>query len=402
VESATQASSGQSRGAADQGSLRTAIDAEASLAEARQLIGIDHRGARTSIEITADNVSDYCNYIDSENPLYLDPVRAINSRWGRPLAPPTMVGTAIIAPGLRGVQWIYGGARWRFHRPYGPGDTIAQRGKLVGAELKHGRNAANMIMQTGVTQCFNQRGELVVETDVFCMRIPRRRSAGGGLNYAKREVRWTRDELDGFTERVIRQHAQLRGAEILYWDDLEPGSEMPEMLYGPLRLSDIALTRGAIVYGIVGGQGNGGFGYMLDHYRRHPADTYVNPETGATEHPHRGHWEQYMAEEVGMPGIYDVGYQRLGWLGRFVTDWMGDDGFLHMLEGTLRKPTIVGDVTTFSGQVLAKTVRDGRPMVTCKLVGKNQHGEETVTGKAEIELISRTVGLPGTNKEDAS
>ncbi len=381
--------------ALQQTGLRTGIDADSSLDEARSLIGVEHRGARTTIEITADNVRDYCNYIDSENPLYLDPVHGVSSRWGRPLAPPCMIGTAIIAPGLRGVQWIYGGTRWRFHRPFGAGDMIAQRGRLVGAELKHGRNASNMIMQTGKTQCFNQRGELVVETDVYCMRIPRRRSSGGGLNYAKREVQWTRDELDGFTERILRQHEQLRGAEIRYWDDLEPGTAMPEMLYGPLRLSDIALTRGAIVYGIVGGQENGGFGYMLDHYRRHPADSYINPETGATEHPHRGHWEQYMAEEVGMPGIYDVGYQRLGWLCRFVTDWMGDDAFLHMLEGTLRKPTIVGDVTTFSGQVIARKVVDGRAMITCKLVGKNQHGEETVTGFADIECVSRTVGLPG-------
>ena len=52
---------------------------------------------RTALEITADNVRDYCNYIDSENPLYLDPVHGVSSRWGRPLAPPCMIGTAIIA-----------------------------------------------------------------------------------------------------------------------------------------------------------------------------------------------------------------------------------------------------------------------------------------------------------------
>ena len=166
---------------------------------------------------------------------------------------------------------------------------------------------------------------------------------------------------------------------------------MPEILCGPLRLSDIALTRGAIVYGIVGGKENGGFGYMLDHYRRHPADTYINPETGATEHPHRGHWEQYMAEEVGMPGIYDVGYQRLGWLCRFVTDWAGDDARLRMLEGTLRKPTIVGDVTVIAGRVVEKKVTGGCAVVVCSLVATNQQGEETVTGKAEIELLSRMV-----------
>ena len=388
-------STGSSVGAdREEGSLRTGIDADASLAEARRLIGADHRGARTSIEITADNTRDYCNYVDCENPLYLDPTQGMRSRWGRPLALPTMVGTAIIAPGLRGVQWIYGGARWRFHRHFGPGDVIAQSGRLVGAELKHGRNASNMIMQTGLTQCFNQRGELVVETDVYCMRIPRRRSSGGGLNYAKREVRWTRGELDGFSERMALQKGLRRGADIRYWDDVESGEAMPDIICGPLRLSDIALTRGAIVYGIVGGKENGGFGYMLDHYRRHPADTFVNPETGATEHPHRGHWEQYMADEVGMPGIYDVGYQRLGWLCRYVTDWMGDDAFLRMLSGTLRKPTIVGDVTTFSGRVAEKFVRDGKTLVKCALAGRNQNGEETVTGTAEVELLSRSTRVP--------
>ena len=375
-----------------QGSLRSGID-EHSLAEAARLVGYDHRGARTTIEITADNVRDYCNYIDSGNPLFRDPAYAKRSRWGRPLAPPTMVGTAIIAPGLRGVQWIYGGARWRFPGLFGAGDVLAQSGELVGAELKQGRNAANMIMQKGVTRCINTQGQTVVEAETFCMRIPRRQSKGGGLAYAKREVSWTRDELDGFGERVVREREQRRGAAPLYWDDVSVGDPIPEMLCGPLRLSDIALTRGTIVYGIVGGkERDGGHGYMLDHYRRHPADSFVNPQTGVTEHPHRGHWEQYMAEEVGMPGIYDVGYQRLGWLCRVATDWVGDDGRLLMLEGTLKRPVIVGDLTLISGRVTEKTLRDGRAVIVCALSGKNQTGEETVAGKVEFELLARSLG----------
>ena len=376
------------------------IEGDQSLAEASRLVGYDHRGARTTIQITADNVRDYCNYIDSLNPLYRDPAYAERSRWGRPLAPPTMVGTAIIAPGLRGVQWIYGGARWRFPGLFGAGDVLAQSGKLVGAELKQGRNAPSMIMQTGVTRCVDQHGRTVVEAEVYCMRIPRRKSAGGGLSYAKREVSWTRGELDGFSERILRERGKRRGAEPLYWDDLHVGDSIPEVLCGPLRLSDIALTRGTIVYGIVGGkERDGGHGYMLDHYRRHPADSFVNPETGVTEHPHRGHWEQYMAEEVGMPGIYDVGYQRLGWLCRVVTDWAGDDGRLLMLEGRLKRPVIVGDLTLISGHVTAKIVRDGRALITCALSGKNQNGEETVAGQVEIELLARSPELAGAAAE---
>jgi len=376
----------------EQGTLRSGIEDD-SLNEARRLVGLDHRGARSTIEVTVDNVRDYCNYIDTGNPLYCDPAAGRASRWGRPLAPPSMVGTAIIAPGLRGVQWIYGGTRWHFPGLFGPGDTLSQTGTLIGADLKHGRAAASMIVQRGLSRCVNQHGQVVVEAELFCTRVPRRKSAGGGLNYAKREVSWTRDELDGFAERVVRERDLRRGATPWYWEDVKVGQPIEERLFGPLRLSDIALTRATIVYGIVGGKDrDGGHGYMLDHYRRHPADSFVNPDTGVKEHPHRGHWEQYMADEVGMPGIYDIGYQRLGWLCRVVTDWMGDDARLRMLEGSLRRPVIVGDLTLVSGCVTAKEVRHGRPIIVCTLSGKNQFGEETVSGSAEIELLARGMG----------
>lgn len=373
---------------AEGGTLNTGLDEE-SLAEARRLIGYDHRGARVTIAITEDNVRDYSNYIGVSNPLYTEPARGAASRWGRPLAPPTMVGTAIIAPGLKGVQWIYGGARWRFPGLFGPGDTISQRGMLVGAEMKSGRAASQMIVQQGHIVCTNQHGEVVVESDVFCTRIPRRK-AKGGLNYQQREVRWSLDELEELRERVVAQASRLRGQQIRYYDDTEVGEVIPETLFGPLRLTDIALTRGPIVFGIIGGkETNGGFGYMLEHYRRHPGDSYENPETGVVEHPHRGHWEEFMAREVGMPGIYDVGYQRIGWLCRAVTDWMGDDGRLLALEGWLRRPNIVGDVTTITGSVVERRIEGGVGVVECKLSGRNQAGEETLTGAATVELFTR-------------
>lgn len=381
------------------GTLTTGLD-HGSLAEATRLAGYDHRGARVTIPITEDNVRDYCNYIGDTNPLYTEPARAVAGRFGRPLAPPTMVGTAIIAPGLRGVQWIYGGASWRFPGLFGPGDVISQTGRLVGAEMKRGRNASQMIIQQGHTVCTNVRGDVVVEADLYCTRIPRRR-AKGGLNYSKRDVRWTPDQLDELRNRLLAQRDNRRGEKIRYFEDVEVGEEIAPTMFGPLRLSDIALTRGPIVYGIIGGkEADGGFGYMLEHYRRHPSDSFENPETGVVEHPHRGHWERFMAREVGMPGIYDVGYQRLGWLCRSATDWMGEDGRLLALEGWLRRPNIVGDVTTISGKVVSKREEEapgGRARtgsVECTFVARNQDGEETLTGSATIELVARGSETP--------
>jgi acyl dehydratase len=61
-----------------------------------------------------------------------------------------------------------------------------------------------------------------------------------------------------------------------------------------------------------------------------------------------------------------------------------------MLEGMLRKPTIVGDITFVSGTVIDKQVRNDKGVVIFSLVAKNQNGEETVVGKAEVELLART------------
>jgi len=51
-----------------------------SLAEAFRLRGVDYRGARATIEITQDNIRDFCNYMGSENPLFLDEAYAAQTR----------------------------------------------------------------------------------------------------------------------------------------------------------------------------------------------------------------------------------------------------------------------------------------------------------------------------------
>ena len=113
-----------------------------SLEDAKRLVGVDYRGARAEVEITEDNVRDFCNYMGSENPLFLDASYAAATRWGGIVAPPAMVGQAIIAPGLRGIQWIYAGIEWEFYRVMQPGDVISQRGRLLDAVGKKGEDRA--------------------------------------------------------------------------------------------------------------------------------------------------------------------------------------------------------------------------------------------------------------------
>ena len=159
------------------------------------------------------------------------------------------------------------------------------------------------------------------------------------------------------------------------------------MLKGPLNITDMICW-----------YSGGGHSYQ-SHRRahmqrkRHPADAYINPETGAQDSAARGHTESKMAREVGMPGGYDVGPQRISWLGQLMSNWMGDDGFLRRLSVSVRRPNIFGDVSWCKARVADKRIEEGAHVVDLELMVVNQFDEATAKGTAVVELPSRaTVG----------
>ena len=365
-----------------------------SLAEALRLKGVDYRGARATIALTPDNIRDFAYYMGSENPLFLDESYASRTRWGGIIAPPAMVGQAIIAPGLRGIQWIYAGIDWEFFQVMRPGEVIAQRGYLVDAVEKRGRTVPRMILQIGNVECARQDGELVARSTTYHMRTPRRQAPGGmSYNPDQSRRRWSAEELASIEEEMLSE--TVRGSQPHYWEEVSEREGMPPVVYGPLRMVEIAFTGSYTDSGAINAESVahiGGHSYQLFHRRRHPADTYVDPETGVQDHPHRGHWERFMAQEVGMPGVYDMGPHRISWLCRYVTDWMGDDAFLVRLSGMLRRPNVVGDVTRIHGRVQRKWVEGSFHLVQCELWAVNQRGEITMPGSAVVCLP--TVHLP--------
>ncbi len=357
-----------------------------SLANAQRLVGVDYRGARALIEITRDNIRDFCNYMGSENPMFLDPGYAANTRWRGIIAPPAMVGQAIIAPGLRGIQWIYAGIEWEFFRVMRPGEVISQRGRLLDAVEKRGTTVPRMILQIGRVDCEGEDRAVVARSRVYHMRTPRRQ-APGGMAYSVKPHRWASEELAKLEEEMLSETP--RCGQTRYWEEVEEGEAMPRVTYGPLRVVEIGLTGSYTDSGAFSGDGvahNGAHVYQILNRRRHPADTFVDPETGVQDHPHRGHWERFMAHEVGMPGVYDMGPQRVSWLCRYITDWMGDDAFLVRLSAHLRRPNIVGDVARIHGTVQRKWVENGVHLVECEMRAVNQRNEIIMPGSAVVSL----------------
>ena len=90
-----------------------------------------------------------------------------------------------------------------------------------------------------------------------------------------------------------------------------------------------------------------------------------------------------------MPGGYDVGTQRISWVGQLMTNWMGDDGFLRKLSVSLRRPNIFGDVAYCKATIVDKRVEEGAHLVDLEVWVESQLGEKTAKGTAVVELPSR-------------
>ncbi len=370
---------------AEQSTVQTPALWDGALEEARSLIGVELRRHDHSwnTEAHPDSVRHFCWGIGDDNPLFCDPEYGHGTRWGAGLAPGCFLYTidsTIVAPKLRGIQWMYGGTVWEWYKPVRHRDRMTTRVRLLDAAEKRGSRARAFIVQTGESLYYNEAGELVARALGSTARTPRAR-AEGGLKYEPRAThRYTDEELQHIAAGIEAEI--VRGAVPRLWEDVREGDVLQPILKGPLTITDmICWYSGA-------GHTYKAHGRADRHRRRHPADAFVNPQTGAQDSAARGHTEATMAREVGMPGGYDVGPQRISWLGQLVTNWVGDDGFVRGLDVKLRRPNIFGDVSWCRGRVVNKRQEDGVNLVDLEVHVENQLGEKTATGTAVAELPS--------------
>lgn len=357
---------------------------ERSLAEARELIGVwlrrDH--FRWNDFVASDSIRQFCHGISDTNPLWLDADYAARTRFGGIVAPPTYlysIDRGHVAPKLRGVQWIYAGADWEWFRPLRDGERIFSKARLIDARWVEGRHAQRMILQEGEVLYETPDGELAARAITKIFRIPRAK-ARGGLSYKKREAhRYSAEEIERVEDAIDAE--EVRGATPRYWGGVRAGDRLPGVVKGPLNMSDMTMFYA----------GSGCF-YLAHEMawrwrRRHPADSYLDAATNTQDHPARGHMEAAMASEVGMPGPYDSGLQRVSWLGQVCTDWMGDDGDLVTLDVRLRRPNVFGDTQWCVGVVHA--VREDPKhgaVVDVDLQARNQNDELTTEARAVVRL----------------
>jgi acyl dehydratase len=377
-------------------SIQNAGFTDEAIAHARSLVGVwlrrDVHWPAFAEPISAHDIRRWALYsMGDDNPLWTDEDYARRTRWGALIAPPTFlysIDSTIVAPGLRGIQWIYGGTRWEFHHPVRVGDTITAEARLINMEEKRGDRARHLVVQTGEVLYSNQRDELVARAEADVLRVPRKGSSSRGLEGfdSRREqgrYRYSDDEIEEIRQAYVSEYR--RGPDPRYWEDVAVGELLPRIAKGPLTLVDIM--------SFYAGRRNTYRPLKLAFLEReaHPANVYVSPSTNVPVHPAAGHMDDEIAREVGMPGPYDQGWMRANWMSHLVTNWCGDRGFVERLDIRLTTPNILGDTTWCHGRVVARDIVAGRHTVTVECWGQTQTGERNVTATAVVRLPSRQV-----------
>jgi acyl dehydratase len=367
---------------------------DASRADAERLMGVwlrrDVHGPVTYEPISAHDIRRWSQFsVGDDNPLYTDQGYGSRSPFGSMVAPPSFlysIDTTIVAPGLRGIQWIHGGNSWEFFRPVRVGDTVRAQARLIAVEEKTGTHVPKFLIQTGEILFVNQLDELVARSTCRILRVPRARSGRGMRGFESRAqvATYEPEQITEIGEQYLSE--SRRGADPRYWEDVAVGDEIDPLVKGPLTMVDIVAFYAGRRYVYPP------LKLAFQQRRQHPANVYTSRVSGIPMHPAAGHFDAEIAREIGMPGAYDQGFMRINWLGHLLTNWAGDHGWVYRLDVANRLPNVVGDTCWAEGRVTAKARNGGAASVDCEIWLRNQRGEQVSRGTATVLLPSREVG----------
>jgi acyl dehydratase len=382
-----------------------------TLALMRERIGYPNPTLRAGIMqrpwnsvVTPDAIYHWALGTGDGNPLYCDPDYARKSRWGKPIAPPGYEFSAgwdrparmpedrfkATSKALRGVQLYYSGADQYFHRPMLEGAELYKSQWVQDVQLKESRFATRSAIVTNGLCYWDQHEEVSITGTNWYVHAERR-----GASKAAREDKNAHDEPAFYTDEQMVEieaaydHEYVRGPDTLYLEDVKIGQALPRMAKGPLTVTDMInmyMACGWITYG------NPPYRLAFEN-RKKLRGFYSRDRFNNWDSIQRVHWDQELANAVGVRMMYDIGPMRQAMLCHYCTNFAGDDGWVYRLRFSLRNFNYVGDVTWITG--IISDARDDAtlgPLVELHLEGTNQRGKQNMEGTATILVASRKRG----------
>ena len=352
-------------------------------------------------EAGRDAIRHFAQGFGMDNPLYSDPEYAKDTRWRGIIAPPTFNRTMGVAvpkewtpeererarDPMSGIHAWHSGENIQWLLPIHVGDVLTARNFQGDFVEKKSEFAGRTVLDYGCHEYWNQRGELVVRSTGYGIRGGRQRKWGDRPKYADLQpATYTPEDIARIDAEY--ENMEIRGANPRYWEDVEVGEELTPTVYGPLTVSDmLAFASGH------GKAMSGSLAHKTSYdMRKKVPRAFLFNEAGIPDHIEAVHWDDGLSQRTGNPLAYDYGPQRLAWMCHVVTNWMGDDGWLRMVDMQIRRFIYIGDTVRAKGRVVSKEIRNGEAIVELDVWVEDQRGRNTAPGHAEVMLPSRDLG----------
>ncbi len=334
-----------------------------------------------------DAIRKFADGIGDPNPLWRNEDYARSSPYKTIVAPPSWVNSVLptwILQGLTGVHALHSSTIWEFHGPVLLNDRITPECFLTGCRVINSKFSGRSVLERQESRFFNQRGELVAVAKPAAFRVERHAAREKG-KYGNMELPhpWTEQELQGIEQDILSE--KIRGSHTRFWEDVEVGETLPAMVRGPLGMSDIiAYCIGAAPVPIRA------HGIAMSDYLKHPASAFRDPKTSALETIYSVHYNKEAANASGLPYPYDTAVQRHCWLMHFLTNWMGDEGWLKRSYAKFSGVVYLSDAVRIRGNVSKKYIDEKEECcVEIKSNATNQRGEKVMPGKSIVILPSK-------------
>jgi len=367
-------------------------------------------GARYGNPCTIDyeKAAKFSMSLGDDNPLYVDQVYPRSTKWGITLCQPSILTSVRYAICRGAAAWarypeagLVAGFSLKFNDVIRVGDTFASLFYLKDVLVKKGRTGTLVLKPTEIA-FWNQYKELVATGTGNHINILRELSEedlkkGEGTRsnmiYERGIYKYSKEEIKKIVDLTLNEKRQ--GSTPRYWEDVKIGDKLQTMVKGPLTMQDFFKVWAAIA----GVRRVGTFGIAL----REAIEDYgtggdrVNPVTGwPYESTEFEHYDFNLCKGRGLPAPFDIGVMRISIMSNYLSNWMGDGGFIRKFEGQLRKPNYYGDTQFYDGEVV-NVYEDKIGDVTYGAVDisiavNNQIGEISAPGKATVYLPSRKLG----------
>lgn len=294
--------------------------------------------------VTADAVRHFAWGIGDDNPMWYDSAQADGSRWGGLIAPPCLfyaVHETTVAPGHEPARRLYTSVEWVWH-------DVAPVGTLL-------QSSATSISENGTPAGIEQVGQVRFTADgrhVATARTTCLRTTTAAVSSDERaEIRYSSDQLADLEATILAEHRT--GAGQLVWEDVAAGTQLGPLLKGPLSIMDVvawcAATQGVA----------------------QPADGY---------------------SEGGLHAATATGPQQVAWIAHLLSDWVGDNGFLHRLAVDIDTNPALGTTTSITAAVTGKAIVGAVAFVDLDVSATDQAGALSARGTAQVALPSRDSG----------